>query len=424
MMKNLVYAVCAIALLCGCAQTKKTAPKEGREAIQTKLEQPSLQMTNDKIMLSQPKVIESWLFSSSNPQNKIPHASITGFDKKIWNENVGHGINSNYLHLPKPVIHDGMIYTLDSRLRLTKTSKNGDVIWDFHIREDKNIPAVASVGLAYDNGYIYVVAGDGIIYAIQPEGEIIWQYDTKNILRSAPIIKDGHLYVIATNNELFVLNTKDGSLAWTYKNIETDTNLLGMGTPALAHGIAVVPFSSGEIIAFNDKTGEPMWSNTLLSYRTFNQIADLSHVLAAPVIDGSVVYLIGNAHQMGAFKLQNGEPIFTVPVGGQTTPVIVGDVLFMITNKDTLIAMNKYNGRLIWEKELYSKTQKRVSWHMPVPVNNQIIATSGEGDVIVFDMATGKETKNLKMEKLFVSPIAYNKGLLFYTDDADLIMYR
>ncbi len=423
-MKHLIYAVCAIALLSGCAQVKKTAPKEGREAVQISHQTQRIEKSADKITLSQPQVIHSWHFASANQQNKIPHAAISGFDKKIWDENVGHGVSSSYIHLPKPVMHEGMIYTLDSRLRLTKTTANGDVIWDLNIREDENIPAVASVGLAFDNGLVYVVSGDGVVYAIKPEGEIIWQYDTKNILRSAPVIKDGHLYVLAANNELFVINTKDGSIAWTYKNIETDTNLLGMGNPAIAHGVAVVPFSSGEIIAFDDKTGQILWSNTLLSYRTFNQIADLSHVLAAPVIDGGVVYLIGNAHQMGAFKLKTGEEIFTTPIGGQTTPVIVGDALFMITNKDTLVAMNKYNGRLIWEKELYSKTEKRVSWHMPVPINNQIVATSSEGDVIVFDMLTGTETKKLKMEKLFVSPTAYNNGLLFYTDDADLIMYR
>ncbi|MBQ8251415.1 MAG: PQQ-like beta-propeller repeat protein [Alphaproteobacteria bacterium] len=423
-MKHLIYAVCAIALLSGCAQVKKTAPKEGREAVQISHQTQRIEKSADKITLSQPQVIHSWHFASANQQNKIPHAAISGFDKKIWDENVGHGVSSSYIHLPKPVMHEGMIYTLDSRLRLTKTTANGDVIWDLNIREDENIPAVASVGLAFDNGLVYVVSGDGVVYAIKPEGEIIWQYDTKNILRSAPVIKDGHLYVLAANNELFVINTKDGSIAWTYKNIETDTNLLGMGNPAIAHGVAVVPFSSGEIIAFDDKTGQILWSNTLLSYRTFNQIADLSHVLAAPVIDGGVVYLIGNAHQMGAFRLKTGEEIFTTPIGGQTTPVIVGDALFMITNKDTLVAMNKYNGRLIWEKELYSKTEKRVSWHMPVPINNQIVATSSEGDVIVFDMLTGTETKKLKMEKLFVSPTAYNNGLLFYTDDADLIMYR
>ena len=423
-MKHLIYAVCAVALLTSCAQVKKTAPKEGREAIQSTLKDQQLEKSADKIVLSKPQVVHSWLFTSANQQNKIPHAAISGFDKKVWSENVGKGVSTSYIHLPKPIMHEGMIYTLDSQLKLTKTTADGDVIWDLPIRENDDVPAVASVGLAYDNGLVYVVSGDGIVYAIEPEGEIVWQQDTKNILRSAPVIKDGHLYVLSANNELFVLNTKDGSVAWTYKNLETDTNLLGMGNPALAYGVAVVPFSSGEIVAFDDKTGQVLWSNTLLSYRTFNQIADLSHILAAPVIDGGVVYLIGNAHQMGAFKLKTGEEIFTAPIGGQTTPVIAGDALFMVTNKDTLIAMNKYNGRLIWEKELYSQTQKRVSWHMPVPINNQIVATSGEGDVIVFDMLTGEETKKLKMEKLFIAPTAYNNGLLFYTDDADLIMYR
>lgn len=423
-MKHLIYAVCAIALLCGCTQTKKSAPKEGREVVQTRLQVQSLQKAEGNIVLSKPEVVNTWPFATANTQNKIPHASISGFDKKEWSENVGKGIGSDYIHLPQPVMYDNHIYTLDARLKLTKTTSSGDVIWDMKLREDGNIPAVASVGLAYNNGLIYVVAGDGIVYCVQPEGDILWQYDTKNILRSAPMIKDGRLFVLATNNELFAINTKDGSLAWSYKNIETDTNLLGMGTPAVESGIIVVPFSSGEIIAFNDKTGTPLWSNTLLSYRTFNQIADLSHVLANPVIDGGVVYLVGNAHQMGAFKLKTGEPIFIAPIGGQSTPVIVGDVLFMITNKDTLIAINKYSGHLIWEKDLFSQTEKRVAWHTPQPINNQIVVTSGEGDVLVFDMTTGNETKKTKMEKLFVAPTAYNNGLLFYTNDADLIMYH
>ena len=127
---------------------------------------------------------------------------------------------------------------------------------------------------------------------------------------------------------------------------------------------------------------------------------------------------------MGAFKLKTGEPIFIAPIGGQSTPVIVGDVLFMITNKDTLIAINKYSGHLIWEKDLFSQTEKRVAWHTPIPANNQLIVTSGEGDVIVFDMQTGTEIKKTKIEKLFVAPIAYSNGLLFYTNNADLIMYR
>ena len=423
-MKYLVYAVCALALLSGCAQTKKMAPKEGRESVQSRLTNPVIQKSNSGVELTEAQTISDWHSANYNTQNKIPHAQIDGFSTKIWKENVGKGISSSTLHLPDPIVHQDVIYTLDGKLRLTETDKNGHAIWDIELRTEKNIPAVASIGLTYDNGIIYVVAGDGIVYAVQPHGEIIWQHDTESILRSSPVVKNGHLYVLSANNELIVLNTKDGSLAWNYKNLETSTNLMGMGKPAISQGIAVVPFSSGEVIAFDDKTGNPLWSNTLSAYRTFNQVADLTHILADPVIEGNVVYLIGNAHKMGAFKLKTGEPIFVQPIGGQTTPVTVGNTLFMVTNKDSLIAINKYNGNLIWEKDLYSQTQKQVAWHTPIPVNNQILITSSEGDFIAFDMIDGTETKKIKTDKLFVSPIAYNNGLLFYTNEANLIMYR
>mgnify|MGYP003289163952 CR=1 FL=1 len=423
-MKKLIYAVCLLALLGGCTQTKKTAPQEGRIAVQTKTQTPLIQKENSVIELSEPTAIQSWNFTFNNAENNIPHAKINGFDKKVWDENVGKGISGSQMSLSAPVTADGLIYTLDSRLRLTQTNAEGDVIWDLYLRPDNTMPAIASVGLAYEDGLIYAVSGDGIVYAVVPQGDILWQYDTKNMLRSAPTVKNNRLYVLGTNNELIVLNTKDGSIAWSYKNMETTTNLLGMGQPAVSNGIIVVPFSSGEIIAFNEKTGELLWSNTLLSYRTFNQIADLSHVLASPVIDNNTVYLIGNAHQMGAFNLKTGKPIFVNPIGGQTTPVIVGNSLFMITNKDTLIAMDKHTGSIFWEKDLYSQTEKRVAWHTPIPANNQLIVTSGEGDVIVFDMQTGTEIKKTKIEKLFVAPIAYSNGLLFYTNNADLIMYR
>ena len=408
----------------GCAQTKKEAPKEGREAVQVKLETQQIEKETGVLNLGKPKIVTEWDFLNQNITNKIPHASISGWKEKVWDENVGKGISSGFIHLPSPVIHDDMIYTLDSQLRLTKTSKTGDVIWDIYLRDDEDMPAVASIGLAYYNGLIYVVSGDGIIYAVKPEGDIIWQKDTEKILRSSPVIYDNKLFVLSANNELLALSIKDGSLVWNYKNLETETNLLGMGIPAIQNKTIVVPFTNGEIIAFDTTTGKPKWSNILLSYRTFNKIADLGHVLASPVIEGKVVYLIGNAHQMGAFHLDTGEEIFTQPIGGQTTPVISGDILFMITNKDTVVALNKYTGKLIWEKDLYSKTQKQVRWFTPVMANEHLLIYSGEGDRIIFNMKTGEEISKELSDKPFSTPICYDNHVLIYTDKADLIMYK
>ena len=66
-MKHLVFAVCAMALLVsGCTQTKKGAPKEGREAIQVKLETQQIEKETSVLNLGNPKIITEWNFLNQN----------------------------------------------------------------------------------------------------------------------------------------------------------------------------------------------------------------------------------------------------------------------------------------------------------------------------------------------------------------------
>lgn len=423
-MKHLIYILCIATLLCSCAQTKKPAPKDGRIAVQTRATSDTINKSNIKATPDLPISVMQWAQTNANSQNKVPHAKIGTEQKKVWKLNVGEGLSSKRLTLARPIVSNGIIYTLDGHLLLTAVQVNdGKKIWDKQLPTNKEL-GVASIGLAIDKNVIYAVAGDGIIYAIDTKGNIIWQKNTGSILRSAPIVANGQLYVLSGNNELFVLNTKDGSDIWNYKNIATSTNLMGMGQVAISKNSVIVPFTTGEIISFDTKNGMIRWSDTLLSYRTFNQISDLSHVLADPVIDGNVVYLIGNANRMGAFNVETGEPLFIQPIGGQTTPLISGNTLFMITNKNTLVALDKKKGSLIWEETLSSKEKKGVSWNRPILANNQLIATSNKGDMLFINLETGKTTKQMEIDELSVAPIVNNKNLIILTNDANLIAYQ
>lgn len=423
-MKQFIYTLCVLALLCGCSQTKKPAPKEGRISVQTHTLKEIVKPSHEKVILEQPVSITHWPQISTNAQNKMPHAQISTVQKKVWTRNTGEGLSSNHLVLAHPVIANDVIYTLDSRLKVTAVkAQNGEKIWNTQLPVNKEL-GVASIGLAFDNNNLYAVSGDGNVYALDTNGKILWTKNTGSILRSAPVVANGLLFVISGNNELFALNTTDGSEVWNYKNIATSTNLMGMGQPAVSQKSVIVPFSSGEIIAFDTQNGLVLWSDTLLSYRTFNQISDLSHVLASPVIDKETVYLIGNANRMGAFNLKTGEPLFVQPIGGKTTPVVNGNTLFMVTNKDTLVALDKKKGTLIWEKKLISKAEKGIAWHAPLLANNQIIVTSTQGDILFLNSENGDIIRKMEIDALPVPPIVNNQQLIFYTNDADLIAYQ
>ncbi|MBQ6854779.1 MAG: PQQ-binding-like beta-propeller repeat protein [Alphaproteobacteria bacterium] len=422
-MKRLICCVCAGLLLSGCADTKKTAPKDGRIAVKS-VAVYSVEKTQTKIIPNTPQSQFNWGQNNGNAQNLMPHGKIGQDVSSSWIRSVGKGISDDFLILPEPIIFNNIIYALDSRFQLSAVNENnGELLWKKELPIHKDM-GIASIGLATDGEKIYAVSGTGLILAMDMQGTPVWQKDTRSILRSAPTVFDNLLYVLSGNNELFAVNTSTGEIVWQYRNISTATNLMGMGQPAVSNDVLVVPFSSGEIIAFNAKTGTILWSDLLLSSRTFNQIQDLSHVLASPVIEQNTVYLVGNAGKTGAFNLQTGTPQFIQNIGGQNTPMISGNALFMITNRHTLVALDKQDGKLIWETDLESTEPKKIVWNGPVMVNNALITTSNKGDILLIDALTGTIKQKMKDKKLSNQPIIGNNKIILYTNDADLIAYE
>ncbi len=422
-MKKLCYLLCITLLLAGCADNKKTAPTEGRIAVHSEAGN-QVEKTQIPVKTGVAHADINWMQASGNAQNLIPHGKIKENANEIWSNNIGAGLSGKYFVLPEPIIVNDTIYALDGAFRLSAVNEDtGKILWQKKLPTSKNM-SMSSIGLASDSNKIYIVNGNGIVYATGLDGNIQWEHNTNAILRSAPTIENGLLYVLSGNNELFVLNTSDGSQAWQYSNIATDTNLFGMGQPAVAHNIAVVPFSSGEIIAFDARNGMILWADSLLSHRTFNQINDLSHVIASPVIVGNTVYLIGNAQRTGAFDLKTGAMKFVQNIGGQNTPVISGNAMFMITTKNTIAALDKENGALIWETPLTGKELKGVAWKGPVMANNQLLVVSNKGDILFVDAVTGDVKQTMKSEPLSNKPILGKNKVILFTDDADLITYQ
>ncbi len=422
-MKKICYLLCIALLVSGCADNKKVAPTEGRIAIQSGISN-RIEKAQTSIQTSVPSSNIAWTQASGNAQNLMPHGKIKANAEEIWSRNIGSGLSGKYFVLPEPIIVNNTIYALDGAFRLSAVDEaTGKRLWQKELPTTKDM-SMSSIGLASDGEKLYIANGNGMVYATGLDGNIQWEQNTNAILRSAPTVANGLVYVLSGNNELFVLKATDGSQVWHYGNIATDTNLFGMGQPAVAHNVVIVPFSSGEIIAFNAQNGMILWADTLLSYRTFNQINDLSHVIASPVIEGETVYLIGNAQKTGAFDLKTGTMKFVQNIGGQNTPVINGNAMFMVTTQNTIAALDKKTGALIWETELTSKEPNGIAWKGPVLANNQLLIVSNKGDIVFIDAYTGATKQTIKTDPLSNKPILGTEKVILFTNDADLITYQ
>ena len=426
MKQSIIWCLCTLICLGGCAQEERIAPTVGRIDITT---QPNIIPMNLKAQgnatLGQQQHLFSWSQSGVTGQNKIPHTMASEDLKLVWDTNIGKGLDSNHWGIAQPIADKGIVYTLDADFKLSAVNlKNGKTLWKKGLTLN-NPTAIKTIGLVYTYSTLIAVSGNGTIVCLNLNGDELWRKELNLPIRSQPMVYKNVLYLLSANNQLIAFNTTTGNEVWQYKGMATQTNLMGMGVPALYKEYAVIPFSNGEVITFNTSDKEILWTEYLSATRSFNHISDLTHILASPVIEEGIVYLVGNAGKMGAYRLENGENVWTLPMGGANTPVISGSTLFVINNKNVLTAINKYTGKVYWTMPLISHdTEEHASWKGPLLVGNDAIITSSNGDIIFVDAKSGQEKHRLETDGIVTAPINVDGTVLFLTEDADLLAYR
>jgi len=118
---------------------------------------------------------------------------------------------------------DGTMYALDS--------SDGSVKWKLQTGDH----IYASPALVESNGQlqqIIIGSTDGLLYSVDPDGNLLWTYDTGAPIRSSPVVGQAPVpggtpivYVGAANGRVVAVNVNDGSLRWSYNTTSTEPTL-------------------------------------------------------------------------------------------------------------------------------------------------------------------------------------------------------
>ena len=302
-MKRIGLLVLGVCLVIGaCSDTKKIAPKEGRISV---ISGKEIEKSGEKVRLIKTSNTNEWTAPNANIYNKIPAVSLTKATP-AWKVSGAEGRSKNDLPMLTPVIVGNRIYILDTESRLlARNSKDGKELW----RIDLGTKA-QGVGLTANKKQIIAVDEHGIVKAFDIEGKELWKKEFKTAFRNSPLMTNESVYLLSLDNNFWVLNAKTGKEKWHYKTTENQTLLRGMGSPSLANNVVVVPFSSGEVIAFDSTTGVLLWSQDLVGKKAFDAVADLTQMSASPVVDNGIVCLVGHGGKTMAVNLKTGESLW------------------------------------------------------------------------------------------------------------------
>lgn len=381
-------------------------------------------------------VNQNWTQNGGNANHVMGNIHASDTFKQKWKANFGEGASKRNLLLAAPIIFAGTVYAQDVKgtVRAFNLS-DGKNLWKQKLKpltENENDSGLNGSGLAADENAVYAAAGFGSVFALNPQdGKVLWRRDIGTPLRTAPAVCNDKVIIQTLDNRVFALSTQNGNEIWKYNISAEDTVLAGSPAPACLpdKNLVVTGFSNGEIQAFNADIGYPLWSATLIDNSRINLSTDINAVKASPVIEHDTIYAIGHNDLLAAIDYRTGENKWSLKIGGIHMPWIVGNYLFVLSNNNELFAVNKNDGKILWQTRFLEEypLDERGDIYLsgPVMINSQLLITASNGIVYFVSPENGEIKNRLNFkEELPMTPVAAGNTVIFTTNDADLLAYK
>ena len=307
-----------VVLIGGCSSITGVNPFKKKEKLlpgdrQAVLPQAANQVTGGTPAVGGATAMADWSQAGGNAANAPGNVSLGGTSgAAVWRVRVIESAGKrNVRPAAPPLVYGGRIFVYDA---------GGTVTVAFAGRRPAMVGVAGARGREEEphdgRGHrrlrqrrSIAASGFGELVALDAaSGNRIWAFKMGAPARSAPTASGGKVFVVSATNVLYAVNAADGTEAWQYPGIPESAGVLSAASPAASGDIVVVPYSSGEVIAFNAATGDAEMGRRRhpLDAHAWRCRAS-TDVAASPVIYEGVVYATGVSGRTIAVRLSDGE---------------------------------------------------------------------------------------------------------------------
>lgn len=282
--------------------------------------------------LSYPLIAEGRVFvTHDNGEAAIALDAVTG--QELWRTSLSHGYNYGAL-----AYDDGRLFVLTGQgLLRALDPETGGELW--HLKLGGEYSLFNSPPTAYD-GLVYVggprEGGGGSLYAISADaGELLWTRSVANGDHSAPTVDASGVYVGYACNQVYKFDLKTGRPVWHYT---TDCAGGGGRTTVLSQGRLYTRDYFGNLVIDTDK-GEA----TAQHWGYF-----------APAFGNGSGFFTTRDGWLVATDEHDGQPRWSFRPGPMitTAPLALNGAVYTGTEDGHIYALDGISGDLLWEDTL------------------------------------------------------------------------
>lgn len=321
-------------------------------------------------------------FTFSNKINKI---------KSIWSGRNGDENNKSF----RPIVENSIVYLLDGKGNLVaRNLTDYKKIWQKNIFGESKEQKFINGKIFINNGTIFATSGFNYIAAIDAKnGNIIWSKKLSSMSVSTPIVKNDQLFVTTSDNQTYAFNVANGQLNWVHSGINKNTSILGAADPIFYKNYVISAYSSGEVYALDQKTGDAEWSKDLNINKAIDSDFILNDVDATPIVKNNVIYAIGNGGLMMAINADKGSTIWQKELSSISDFWIANNFIYLINNENNLICLERVSGKIKWFKSLEKdniKPEDRANYFGLIMAGNNLILANSHNEILIISPQNGE----------------------------------
>lgn len=424
-----------VGVLAACAQ-EEILPGERFDLRAPFDETAGIEPENRSLPVALPQQVTNndWTHRLGAASNRPVHPALPAALELAWSAQIGQGESRRHRITATPVAAEGRIFTLDSRTTVTATSAAGQTLWQRDLTPSFAARSNASGGgLALGAGKLFVTTGQAQLVALDPaSGAELWRQRFDAPLMGAPMISGNRVYAVATDSSGWVLDVEDGRILRSITGAASTGRMVGGASPAMAGGLVLFPFPSGELVAARPDSGLRIWTTTIAGRRLGQAYGFVTDITGDPVVAGNRVFVGNQSGRVMALDATDGRRVWTATEAAYGPVWPVGDALFMMTDRNRLLRLDARNGDRVWAVELPLFTRDRerrraeiFAHYGPVLAGGRLIVASNDGLMRSFDPASGALLSEAALPRgAATAPIVVGGTLYVVTVDGRLHAFR
>lgn len=365
-----------------------------------------------------------WTHKGGSARHTGPHGALSAAPQLLWSAAIGTGNSKRNRLTAAPVVAGGRVFAVDARAQVSAFSTGGALVWraDLKAGFDKGASEVSGGGLAAGGGRLFVTTAYGELAALDAgSGAVLWRQRFDAPVIGAPAVEGDTVYAVGRDGTALAVDAASGKIRWQLSGTRGKSGMVSTGSPAVADGLVVFPFATGEVAGLETAEGTRQWGAAVAGQRLGRAYAaGLADLTGDPVVVGGTIYVGSGAGRTAAIDTKTGQRLWSAPEGAMNPPLVVGGSVFVVNDEAKLVRLDAQTGDVIWSVAMpyftaeKPKKFKAITAHYgPVLAGGRVAVVSSDGGLRLFNAADGTMVGSGEIPGGAASNPALAGGLMF-----------